>query len=566
MKKIIFLLFIIVAVVGTYLFFQNKDDSQSQSNSIPSYTVKKGPLIINITESGTIKPKNQIILKNEVQGKTSILWLIPEGTKVKKGDLLVELDTSTLKDQKIDQEIRVQNADASYIGANENFAVVENKTMSDVEQAQLTASFAVLDLKKYNSGEFPNELKDKQSKITLAQEELKRIQDKLAWSEKLFSEKYISESELEADKLSVKKSELDLDLAKSNLELLLNYTYKREIQQLESDVKQSKMALERVKRKAKADIVQAKADLKAKESELNRQKQKLTKIEDQIINARIKAPENGIAIYATSVQTGGFRRPVEPLEEGQTVRERQELIYLPTNGESSVVVAIHEINLDKVKKGLPVNITIEALPGKVFKGRVEKIAPLPDARSAFFNPDLKVYNTEIYIDEVDEEIRTGMNCQVDIRVAYYNEAVFVPVQAVIKKNNKAVVYVIENEAVTPREIETGFDNSRVIHIKKGLTNGERVSLIPPLDEGEMQPIPVPDLEIKKPDTSSSQSTSDESKKPGNRRSMTPEQRDKMQSIIQNMTPEQKETFSAFDKNGDEKGKRKFVRQLLESGN
>jgi len=77
---------------------------------------------------------------------------------------------------------------------------------------------------------------------------------------------------------------------------------------------------------------------------------------------------------------------------------------------------------------------------------------------------------------------------VDIRVAYYNEAVFVPVQAVIKKNNKAMVYVIENEEITPREIETGFDNSRVIHIKKGLTNGERVSLIPPLDEGEMQQV------------------------------------------------------------------------------
>jgi len=217
---------IIVAVMGTYLFSQNKDERQSQRMSTPSYTIKKGPLVINITESGTIKPKNQIILKSEVQGKTSILWLIPEGTKVKKGDLLVELDTSELNDQKIDQQIRVQNADASYISASENLAVVENKTMSDVEQAELKASFAVLDLKKYNLGEFPNERKDKQSKITLAQEELKRIQDKLAWSEKLFSEKYISESELEADRLSVKKSELDLELAKSSLELLLNYTYK----------------------------------------------------------------------------------------------------------------------------------------------------------------------------------------------------------------------------------------------------------------------------------------------------------------------------------------------------
>lgn len=490
MKKILIPFVVISAVTGYYFFILNKTDNSNLTENIPLYTVKQGPLTINITESGTIKPKEQIILKNEVQGKTSILWLIPEGEKVKKGDLLVELDTSELNDRKIDQQIRVQNAEAAYVSASENLAVVENKTLSDVEQAELALSFANLDLEKYKLGEFPNELKDKKAKITLAQEELKRIQDKLAWSEKLYSENYISESELEADKLSVKKYELDSELAKSDLQLLLDYTYKRQISKLESDVKQSIMALERVGRKAKADIVQAQADLKAKESELNRQRLKLKKINDQVENAKIKAPENGIVIYATSVKTGGFRRPVEPLEEGQAVRERQELIYLPTNGESSVVVAIHEINLDKVKKGLPVSIIIEALPGKVFKGRVEKIAPLPDARSAFFNPDLKVYNTEIYIDEVDEQIRTGMNCRANILVAHYPDAIYVPVQAVIKKNNKSLVYVIQNGDIAPREVVTGYDNNRVIHIKSGLTDGEKVSLIPPLDQGEVQEISV----------------------------------------------------------------------------
>jgi HlyD family secretion protein len=70
--------------------------------------VKQGPLRISVTESGTIKAREQVILKSEVEGRTSILSLIPEGTQVKQGDLLVDLDSSQLLDSKIDQEIIVQ--------------------------------------------------------------------------------------------------------------------------------------------------------------------------------------------------------------------------------------------------------------------------------------------------------------------------------------------------------------------------------------------------------------------------------------------------------------------------
>jgi HlyD family secretion protein len=107
-----------------------------------SFKVKKGPLRISVTESGTIQAKEKIIVKNEVEGNTSIIYIVDEGTKVKKGDLLVELDSSNLVDQKIDQEIMVQNADASFVSARENLAVTKNQAKSDVDKAQLAYDFA----------------------------------------------------------------------------------------------------------------------------------------------------------------------------------------------------------------------------------------------------------------------------------------------------------------------------------------------------------------------------------------------------------------------------------------
>ena len=88
-------------------------------------------------ESGTIRAREQIVIKSEVEGRTTILELVPEGTEVKKGDLLVRLDASSLEDQSIDQEIRVQNADAAFVRAREDLDVIRNQARSDVEKAEL---------------------------------------------------------------------------------------------------------------------------------------------------------------------------------------------------------------------------------------------------------------------------------------------------------------------------------------------------------------------------------------------------------------------------------------------
>ena len=451
-----------------------------------TFVVKQGPLRISVTESGTIKAREQVILKSEVEGRTSILSLIPEGTQVKQGDLLVELDSSQLLDAKIDQEIIVQKADAAYVSANENLAVVQNQAQSDIDIAKLTLEFAELDLNKYVDGDYPNLLGEAEGQIALAKEELTRVEEKLKWSKRLFAEKYISQTELQADELAASKAKLDLELAENNLTLLKKYTYNRTISQLNSDVNQAEMALERTERKAKADVLQAEADLKAKESEFSRQKDKLNKIVEQIAKTKIYAPADGLVIYATSARRGGWRSNTEPLDVGQDVLERQELIYLPTTSSAKAEVDIHEASLKKVRLGLPAIITVDALPGKTFFGEVAHIAPLPDAQSMWMNPDLKVYNTEVYLDSNDSSLRTGMSCKTEIVIAQYEDAIYVPVQAVLRIGGSPTVYVSAGESFEPREVEIGLDNNTMVRVTKGLDEGDVVLLAPPLKSAAVE--------------------------------------------------------------------------------
>ncbi len=471
---LIFLIIILVSIGGG-------DSSKSGSST----KVKKGNLLISVKESGTIQAREKIIVKNEVEGNTSIIFIIDEGTKVKKGDLLVELDSSSLIDQRIDQEIKVQNADASFISARENLAVTKNQAKSDVDKAQLAYDFAKQDLEKYVEGEYPNQLQQAENKITLADEEYTRAQDTLEWSTKLFNEQYLSKSELQADQLAEKQKKLNLDLARRELELLKNYTHERDKRQLNSDVEQAQMALERTTRKARADVVQAEANLKAKEAEYKRQADKLKKIETQLSKTKIYAPADGLALYATSSERRGrFGPSDEPLDEGSTVRERQELIHLPTTSGFNAEIDIFEASLDKVRPGMIVVITIEALPGERFLGKVVSVAPVPDANTSFMSPDLKVYPTLIEVDNTDNVglLKSGMSCNAEIIVDRYDDALYVPVQAVIRVNGEPTVYIGDGDNPKPRNVEIGLDNNLMIRIIKGVEEGEIVSLNPPLEQ------------------------------------------------------------------------------------
>ncbi len=472
----------VATIVVIFIWLKVVRGGEDPKSALATFVAKRGPLTISVLESGTIQPQEQITLRDEVEGRTTIVRLAPDGSLVKKGELLVELDASTLKDKIIDQDILVQKAHASFVDANENLAIIKNQAKSDIDVATLNLKFARQDLQQYVDGIYPKDVNEQTAKIRLAEENLKRAEDVNDWSKRLYEEKYLSETEYLADRLSVQRSKLDRDVAKSDLDLLENFTYQRQIEQLTSDVNQADMTLERTQRKAAANVVQAEADLRAKELEYNRQKEKMKKIEDQLEKTKIYAPMDGMVVYATS--GGGRRGPFDrrdPMDIGVEVTERQELINLPTANSMKATVDIHETSLEKVRLGLPAVITVDALAGKKFLGRIQRIAPLPDARMQWANPDLKIYPTDIYLEDSDNSLRTGMSCKAEIIIAQYEDTVYVPVQSVLRIAGQPTVYVVNSDgSYTERKVEIGLDDNNMIRIISGLEEGEVVLMTPPL--------------------------------------------------------------------------------------
>ncbi len=459
----------------------NRQRAAAAPSTHPTYRVQRGRLTISVTESGSVSALDQIDIISEVEGQTTILELVEEGRLVEKGDLLVALDASRLNDNLVEQQIRVHNAEASFIRARENMEVTRNQTEADISDAELKLQFAREDRVKYEKGDYPKQLMELESRITLAHEELEQATQTLGWSQALFDEQYISKSELERDRLARQRAELDLTLAQANLDLFRDYTHQRQLDQLRNDEEQAVMALERTRLRANADIVQAAADLRAREAEYSRQQDRLARIEDQLEKTRIYAPRSGMVVYATTGQSRW--RSGEPLEEGQQVRERQTLIHLPSPGRMRVEVQVHESALEMIERGQPARVTLDALPGRVYSGRIVRIAPLPDASMRWMNPDLKVYSTQINLDGETVGLRTGMSCRAEILIEEHENVLAVPIQSVIRVNGRPTVYVKSGRDFEPRTIDIGLDNNRMVHVLDGLVEGEIISLTPPLQDG-----------------------------------------------------------------------------------
>jgi HlyD family secretion protein len=399
------------------------------------------------------------------------------------------LVVSALVVLRVDHDIMVKNAEASFINARETLTIVTSQTQSNVELAQLALEFAKQDLEKYTGrgGDYENALAAALGKIKLNAEEKTKAADYLEWSQKLFSEKYLSKTQLQADQLSLQRADLNLTVASNDANLLKQYTYRRRMAQLTSDVTQAERALERAEARARANIAQATASLAAVEQQYNRYQEMLAKLDGQIRQGELYAPTDGMVIYATS-NAGGHHDDRRPLADGVEVWERQELIYLPRSASIIAEVDVHEASLQKVRVGLPVVVTVDALLGRKLMGTVTRIAPLPDPQSMWMNPDLKVYKAEITLDSNDISLRSGMNCKAEIIVEQYADVVYVPIETVLRVGGQPTVYVFrEDGAVEERKVETDLDNNSVIRIARGLQEGELVLLKPPLQAGTVEP-------------------------------------------------------------------------------
>jgi HlyD family secretion protein len=449
---------------------------------VPVFAVQEGPLTISVTSGGSIQSRDKVVIASELEGNNTVIWVIDEGTNVQSGDLLLEFDSSELIEKRNEQEIVVANAEANLVVAREKLGITQGDCEAATLDREVDLMLARMALDKYNEGDYPQQLRQNEADIALADEELQRAAEKLEWSKRLAKEGFLTRTELQADELALQRKEIDLAMAKTKLNVLTNYMVLQQRATLDSALRKADRAMARTDWMNKSTLRQVESELRARERELNRATNRLSELSFQISKSKIYAPTNGIVLYTSTVLISRRQWWIKPLSVGSTAVERQELIYIPIESGMVVEVMIPEASLNKIDNGMPARVKIDAFPGRSFEGRLVKIGILPDGQSSQLNPDLKLYKCEIECDFKDALIRPGMSCDVELIKEEYERTLYAPVQCVVRLGGKPQVYVKSEGKWVARPVRVGLDNNRMIHLLEGVRAGEEVMLAPPVKE------------------------------------------------------------------------------------
>jgi RND family efflux transporter MFP subunit len=442
-------------------------------------TVTRGELPIVVTERGELESAKTITAKCEVeftldQRSLKIISILPEGAHVKKDQVVVELDSDKLKRTVAEQEVKYNTAVGKYEAAKQEHEVQINKAGSEEAKAELALKLAKLDFVKYVKGDYIADFDEKQGAIKLAEKELHDAEEKVKHYQTFVKKGFGTPEQLRLKELEVDRARNFLERDKAKLDVLVKFTKIRQEAELEFKAKDAERELERVKKSGLANIGKAKADMDAAKVVADLEKSQLERFKKQLDYAVIKAPADGILVYAQS----RYYDPESRIQVGGSVFYQQPIFQLPELDHMQVKVRIHESKVKKIKKDQKAEIRVEALPNQVLHGTVKSVAILSDSEMSWRRGGVKEYETIVTIDDLpsDAALLPNMSAEVSIKTKHLSDVLLVPVQAVTEIEGQYYAYVPTHGSIEQRPVSVGDGNEKYVQITEGLEEGEAVCL------------------------------------------------------------------------------------------
>ena len=491
-QKLIVIAIIAICVIGwsTQSWWTGWGQTEQQ---LVYYTVTRADLPIVVTERGYLESQEQTSIRCRVESYdrrsgssgTTILDLVPNGSVVKKGDILIELDSASIRDNLETESLELQSDKSNLIQAEARRDNRETQNETAIAEAELALELAKLNREMYvddESGSFKlslseidRQIDESRNSILEAQAALKLQETEKDGIEQLFRLGYKGKSDLEQSRYSFMKSEASLASAMNQLanhdatkKQLKTYKRKMEQMKLDGEVATAERNLKQVEVTNASELAQVNAQMFEAKERVQRQETRIAHYKRQLENCTIRAPHDGMVVYAQNDQGNSS------VAVGQSVRSRQELLTLPDLKHMRVRTQIHEAVLDQVREGLPVSLKVDAFPNKTYQGIVERVAVVPSSKSN----SVKTYDCVIKIPAEVDKLKPGMTAVAEIHIDRIEDALSIPVQAVVQIDGETWCYVEENGKVERRDLVLGRNNDKFVEILSGIEVNDRAILNP----------------------------------------------------------------------------------------
>jgi RND family efflux transporter MFP subunit len=415
---------------------QDRQVEDARGEDTPLFAVKPGSLRVEVVERGSLESAQDADVVSAIEGEATIVFVLPEGSRVKKGEIVCELDSSRVREQLADQDVATKKAHGDFEAARSEVELAE-----DERQA-----FELVTM--------PLQQKALEGRIEEGEDALaleKRREEKVEREDK---DNPVAKAEA---RLAMTRARQALRQAQAELEVFLRYTKDRELRRLQ------------------AGVAKARTRAMTLEATFGREKSKHMKLQRQFEDYTLRAPADGILIHARPSPRGG--PPV--LEQGATVRERQHVfsVFDPA-GPIRVNTRVREAWVDQLRAGMHAQIKVDAFADEVVSGVVRTVAPFPD-RGSYANSRMNVYPTMVSLERSLPGLRPGMTARVDILVAEREHVLSVPVEAILVYDNRPHAAVTKPDGTFDwREVTLGIANDKFVEVTKGISSGESIALDP----------------------------------------------------------------------------------------
>ncbi len=130
---------------------------------------------------------------------------------------------------------------------------------------------------------------------------------------------------------------------------------------------------------------------------------------------------------------------------------------------------INEVNIAQVRIGMPVDITLDAVPGKIYKASVVRISPQGERED-----NIVTYLVTMEIKGPDELLRPTMTANVDIFTGTSEGVLYLPIEAVMRKNGRRFVYLERGPETLEQPVTLGVRTENIVEIVSGVVDDDRV--------------------------------------------------------------------------------------------
>lgn len=413
-----------VALAGSF----GKDNARSGM----IHRVRRGKLIVTVNEQGVLESAENLKIKSKVRGYNAVQWIIDSGSYVREGDELVRLDSLFIQEQ-VDERTKYSNWSQS--AADSSAAAVARATIA---------------VSEYDQGRYQAEVMTLQKDIVVAKAAVRNAKDRVKHVRDMAASGYVNELEVEERQFAVKQAELSLQLKKTQLDVLQNFTHKEQLQTLKGN-------LAAIEANHKANVERAIADNSRRDRAL-----------EELQHCVIKAERSGLVIHPNAASWESA-----PIAEGTNVHKDQVLLLMPNLQKMQVKVGVHESAVKRVATGQVASVVI---PDRTLEGVVSEVASITKPAGWWTGNQVR-YDTIVSLPSV-KGLRPGTSADVEIKVAEYDDVLLIPVAAIVERNGQCFCWTQTSDGAIRQQIEIGDSDDVFTVVERGLTEGDQVLVNP----------------------------------------------------------------------------------------